>query len=384
MFTVIICQGFSQLHMDYTTLKKVAYFVFVTLICLGVLELGIRLVRPQWGLINPSSVASRSIQYTENRATGYRAWPNQDVHVLDFGVDYRINNFGFRGQDVSIAPSETRLIVVGGSQVFDIYATEGADWPHQIAVPNLEVINAGLPGYNSFNSLALIQSHLWQFAPDYILIDHCWNDLKYMNVLSPEFTYTEMRLREPSLYVDPSLAAQYSRSHYYNAFDELLSNSLLYLRMRELSLDMWQGAPLTMEGTVASAGETETRPVTETGIQQYRLNLTMMLELSRQIGAEPIFLLQPRLVAENQSAANTKIDFHVVEMDFEMLLNAFNTCDSVMQDLASENNVQVIDASEMNGNDDYFRDHVHTTIAGSERLAQIISVTMADMSNTSD
>jgi hypothetical protein len=69
-------------------------------------------------------------------------------------VKWYINEKGYRGSDFSVIKPEgtIRIIVYGGSFVFDIRTKKGMDWPHlleeilQNEGYSVEVINAGIPG----------------------------------------------------------------------------------------------------------------------------------------------------------------------------------------------------------------------------------------------
>ena len=107
-------------------------------------------------------------------------------------LTYRINEFGYRGPSFSVSKPEgtRRIIVLGGSAVFDPNAD---GWPHltqdflkTTGHENVEVINAGVPGHASFDSLGRLYSQIWTFEPDYVLVYHGWNDIKYFKTLARE------------------------------------------------------------------------------------------------------------------------------------------------------------------------------------------------------
>jgi hypothetical protein len=92
--------------------------------------------------------------YSEGRlllqdSLGFRGRPNFRYQK------WRMNNFGFRGPDItpSPAPGVTRIAVLGASETFGLYETEGSEYPARmqtlldsIAPGRYEVINVGLPG----------------------------------------------------------------------------------------------------------------------------------------------------------------------------------------------------------------------------------------------
>jgi lysophospholipase L1-like esterase len=109
------------------------------------------------------------------RDQGYYQWVN-------------VNASGFRGHPVEVAKADgvLRVMVVGGSTVFDS-TVDGDDqaWPARLEhhlgclLPNrkVEVINAGVPGYVMLDNLIRLQSELYEFKPDILVLYQAHNDL---------------------------------------------------------------------------------------------------------------------------------------------------------------------------------------------------------------
>lgn len=99
-----------------------------------------------------------------------------------------VNASGFRGRDVEIAKPDgvLRIMVVGGSTVFDS-TVDGDDkaWPARLEhhlgcllpTRKVEVINAGVPGYVMLDNLIRLQSELYEFKPDILVLYQAHNDL---------------------------------------------------------------------------------------------------------------------------------------------------------------------------------------------------------------
>ena len=99
-----------------------------------------------------------------------------------------VNRQGFRGSDVAMdkPPGTTRIIAVGGSTTFDTFVSrDEAAWPartqfwlKQLAPQRpVEVINAGVPGYRVIDDLVRLQTELYQYQPDVIILYQAHNDL---------------------------------------------------------------------------------------------------------------------------------------------------------------------------------------------------------------
>ncbi len=99
------------------------------------------------------------------------------------------NSFGFRGAETTIKKPEGvyRIVTIGGSTTY----TQGVkDWKKDFArqlerelrtaynTEDIEVINAGLPGYSTWESLINLQINVLQLEPDLIIIYHAINDVQ--------------------------------------------------------------------------------------------------------------------------------------------------------------------------------------------------------------
>jgi hypothetical protein len=109
--------------------------------------------------ITPAILLTRSLEY-ENSLFARYVFPLKEQRIAAPG--YFINQKGHRGKDFSRKKGDgiVRLIVYGGSATFDQNVPEGKDWPHGMEVlfhekglTHVEVINAGIPGNATFDSL---------------------------------------------------------------------------------------------------------------------------------------------------------------------------------------------------------------------------------------
>ena len=112
--------------------------------------------------------------------------PNQKSDSIN------INNLGFRGGEFSIDKPTLvyRIFMLGGSTMFGHGATSD-----ETTIPgyvqnyfqenynelNIEVINGGIQGANSFDELNLIETKLLNYSPNLIVVYDGWNDLREQN-----------------------------------------------------------------------------------------------------------------------------------------------------------------------------------------------------------
>ncbi len=120
------------------------------------------------------------------------------MHGLERGLDYygwvHIGRQGFRGaRDVTQSPADSvfRIIAVGGSTTFDGNTSgDSSAWPARLeqildsvgAPMRFEVLNAGVPGFQVLDDLVRLQTELYAYEPDLIILFQGHNDL--FNTLS--------------------------------------------------------------------------------------------------------------------------------------------------------------------------------------------------------
>jgi hypothetical protein len=331
--------------------------------------------------VNPDTLRARSLEY-EATLFSRNAFPQepQRKRATPSG-DVVISPRGYRGHLFAVPkPAGTvRVVMLGGSSLFDMYAKEGQDWPHLIestlqgrGYSNVEVINGGTPGHATFDLLGRFYSEIWMFEPDYLLVYESWNDIKYFYNLDPE--HSLLRLQRPAainghgygyLVANPFM--------YYTGWtDRFLSHSQLYVRLRDRYLQ-WQIGTPRVEGIVTSSNLHNA--YSDYGPRQFALNLHLLVVAARHIGAKPVLLTQARLVTPtNTPAEREQIAYEFVNLSHEALLRAFADCDRAAYSVSRADNVPVLDLAQMfSGQAALFEDHVHTTAAGSEALARATS-----------
>ena len=153
----------------------VAVNIFLCLLFFSVAELLYRIrydgLRPAF--INIFSAAPYSNLGTHNwvisdPVLGYRLNPTREG----------INNLGIRGREVILPKPATlfRLIFLGDSVPwanpgFVSYTSEAL-----VKEGNIEVINAAIPGYGTYQELMFLKTYLLQASPDLVVLCYCLND----------------------------------------------------------------------------------------------------------------------------------------------------------------------------------------------------------------
>lgn len=351
-------------------LLGVITFVAITLVC-G--EIFVRLFFPYY---TPDTVKKHSLPYVQAAYASSVFAPMNDriemTLVKAMGAKtYFINEQGSRGASFKLPkpPRVRRIVVLGGSTVFDLNADEGFDWPHLVEKflkkkghHEVEVINAGIPGHTSGDSLGRLYTEIWQWEPDYLMIYETWNDIKYFNSLS--YDTPLIRLVKPSNPdADPFKT-------YQGTMDYLLSYSQLYVKIRTRYF-AWKH-PVGSEGRFK---EERRDDVGNLGLAQFRLNLETFVDVSRNIHAIPILITQATLVSSmNTEEDRKRIVYGYVGLSHEGILQAYEKCRQVVLGVAREKKAAVLDLlPQLQGKSELFQDHDHTTPRGSEEVARRVA-----------
>jgi lysophospholipase L1-like esterase len=107
-------------------------------------------------------------------------------HTVVKSVEARVNGQGFRGPELPLAkePGTFRIACLGDSQTFGHGVGEGESWPANLEAcleehlpgRKIEVLNAGVGGYETEEELALFEKRVRRYRPDLVLLGFFLND----------------------------------------------------------------------------------------------------------------------------------------------------------------------------------------------------------------
>jgi lysophospholipase L1-like esterase len=318
----------------------------------------------------PDTVRAHSVRYLPSVYARHRLAPRQDFDAglawgapppgSPAGPHIVINDRGFRGGPIAVPkPAGTiRVIVLGGSVVFDIHANHG----------EVEVINAGVPGHASADSLGRLATQIWMLQPDEVLLVHGWNDLKLLGRVDPDHPLLE-RIAPYDPRADP---LQNDRGF----LDRLLSHSQVYVKLRT----RWFLARTNpgIEGALDGGGKGIERDWAW-GERQFRLDLALLAEACRAIGARPVFVTEASLATPDATEeARRRIEYDYVGFDHPTLVRAYALFNDAVREVGRSRGVPVLDLDRaLSGRPELFADHVHTTAAGSRAYADAAAAFVA-------
>lgn len=365
--------------------KLATITIFLTLVVsFSIAEIIVRAVFPF--SYSPDALLNHSIRYIPAVYAQHLLAPVDKLIQLgvteDTGENRRIfiSGNGYRGPSFTVRkrPEITRIIVLGGSAVFDqnVFDETPGDantWPNLVGrlleekgYDGVEVINAGVPGHSSADSLGRLYGQLWMYEPDFVLVYHAWNDIKFWrrHEISPERPLiSQIEPYDPSQ--DPFIT-------YRGVWDRVLSHSQFYLKSRNRYYRWRTG--LGAEGATSP----DTDRSSEYGIygpQQFRLNMQLIVSACQTLGVTPILITQATLAVSDSSADDrARISYEFQHLDHGAIVSAFDQTYRIINEIGAHSGALVIDvAHRMNGRSELFADHVHTTQAGSKELARIVA-----------
>ncbi len=130
-----------------------------------------------------------SRKLTPHRHLGYVTTPNYR------SGRNRHNALGFRGDEIMVPKPEGvyRIVCLGGSTTYSSSVEDPAEaYPALLQIllkaagwPKVEVINAGVPGYSSLESLINLELRVLDLEPDLLIVQHAINDVHARLVWPP-------------------------------------------------------------------------------------------------------------------------------------------------------------------------------------------------------
>jgi lysophospholipase L1-like esterase len=333
-----------------------------------------------FGYVTPEIIRGRSLRY-EPSLFARNVFPQQAQtayggRTINDGLIFPINSRGYRGPEFAAPKPDgaIRVIIYGGSQVFDINAGGDNDWPRQVekllraqGFPQIEVINAGAPGHASWDSVGKLFAEGHTLTPDVVILCNAWNDLKYFGSNQP-------LLRKYKPYIE----TQDPRLHYQNTLDRFLcehSQLFVRLRMKYYSWRLRAGEQGQIPTTADPGGSAYM------AIAQYRLNVQTFADIANRTGAVPVVMTQPRLASlKNTEEEKKRLHYYYVNLSHEGLVNAFEQTDTIIRQAFASKEAVVFDAApKFTGRGDLFTDEVHFNAAGSQAMAEYVAAELGKL-----
>jgi lysophospholipase L1-like esterase len=287
---------------------------------------------------------------------GYDLRP--DFHLVSGVFRISTNSLGLRGPEVATAKPKgvVRIAILGGSSAFGYLVSDGAEAARLLEERlraeghNVQVLNAGVPGYNLNQTIPRFNEVVAPLEPDIVVTYLGWNDLAYAASSTP--TARRFRVRPVA-----------------SAWKRALAQSVLFAfvlyRLLGQSLDF---APPEMSA----------RRPTEAGAEQFKENLARLALDVRRSGAALV-------VCAQASASHAEVSDELNER-LRPPPESFGDAQpgkwlrDTLESFARRQGAAFVDAySAMPPTGAMLAEYIHRTAEGERRLADLLAARLAPM-----
>lgn len=325
-------------------LKNTLLVVFSTIFALLVAEIGLRIFSPIELRLKGDRIV---LPYYKTYEVSF-----ENPRLLEPYVTNSRNSLGFRGPDPHADMSDVLSIVaVGGSTTECFALSNDRDWPSvlgRLLKENFRdawVNNAGLNGHTTRGHVMLLEQHLLALKPKVILFLVGLNDANYP-YNTKIFDDRILHKQEENPF---ARAWQNARRWLMQHSDLLALMSQIYRQQMakkwgfiasEYEVDFWKVAETATPPTPQDRAS-EYKKLEEADFHGFESRFRKLVELTRGIGAVPVFMTQPGL-AGNAVDPETGLDLSILVDSMSVRTELFN--EKLLQ-LGRELDVFVIDVT---------------------------------------
>jgi len=292
--------------------------------------------------------------------------PREGVDATAFGKQVSFNSLGYRSPERSRRKSagEMRIVFSGGSTTFDLLSVDDShSWPWRIETilrsrgQDVEVFNAGFPGWTSLENLISLTIRDLDLSPDVVVLYQGINDLQPASHQPFDRQYE----RGHAEMAERALGFQLQPLRWYD-------RSLLVEKSRELvigELDPWKRLK-------KSYGARERMlEIPTVALATFERNVRAYLSVAISAGAQVVLVTQPiRVRSGSEEADRAYLEGWIEGLEPTAVPAQLERLNDVMRSIAQEGPAFLIDAVEGVAWDDRdFADPMHFSARGSERMA---------------
>jgi lysophospholipase L1-like esterase len=343
--------------------------VFSILLTLFLLEIGSRL----WlnYLATPdqydryvlfTSIDPKEFAFTPHPYLSYYPTPNYQKGLTSH------NSLGYRNAEFPLEkPNEVyRIVALGGSSTYDVSIKDNADTftaqlerllKEDYGYEHVQVINAGVPGYNSWEMLANLEFRVLDLDPDLVIIYEGVNDV-------------HARMVEPSAYRGDDFGRRqaWQIPHValweHSALLRILSRAMNVTR--QVSIDDFVSSPTYLswpfEYRLDEDGLDPSKILEENPPIYFQRNLENMIAVASEHGVEVLFSTWAYSPYLNDYASK------------EYYQQGFRENNEVVKDVANEHHIPLFDfAAVMPQDAKYWADGRHVNEAGALEKARLFA-----------
>ncbi|MGB5339435.1 MAG: SGNH/GDSL hydrolase family protein [Gammaproteobacteria bacterium] len=280
----------------------------------------------------------------------------------------RHNSLGYRDREIDVTKDHNtlRIIAIGGSTTYTIKVEDNNQTfsaqlekilRNKYDYENVEVINAGVGGYNSWESLTNLQYRVLDLEPNLIIIYHGVNDVHTR--LVPHAAYRSDNSGRRKQWDDPPIAFWE-----HSALLRIISRKLHLTRQVTLGTfvdaDTYHGSGNRRRYQVTA--KSQMKMLKDNSPVFFERNLENMISISRQHGAEALLVTFAHSPETDDGEHNNVYE------------QGYKENNSVVREVAKEFTSPMFDlARDMPQDRKYWADSVHVNEAGALLKAELIA-----------
>ncbi|MEO8586900.1 MAG: SGNH/GDSL hydrolase family protein [Acidobacteriota bacterium] len=285
------------------------------------------------------------------------------------GISVRMNARGYRGSDVPMPKpaGRYRIVCTGGSTTFDVRAADDAHtWPAlfgaRLAAKDVDVVNAGISGWTTVESLISLALRDLDLAPDLVVVYAGINDAQPagFSPFARDYARGHAEILASTVGVDPPPFSLFSRSLLVQALGDALRGRRRGDAVHEVA---WKG-------TAARSSD-----VPDEAVAVFERNLRSTIAVARSGGARTLLVAQSVRLRRGREAADREYyESWTPGLTFAGAEQALRRFNAVSRGLADGHDVFFLDPF-ASGTfvDADFADPVHFAAAGADRFAGVLA-----------
>jgi hypothetical protein len=370
IFLAVVC---LLLLVSDTWLKNLLALLISLLLCLGILEIFLRIYDPfQFRVSAREIILPRNMRYVLK---------NDKISKCDPVIIHTKNTLGFRGPEYPIVPkSWYKIIFVGGSTTECFHISDGKDWPSAVGAmlrkrfPHIWYNNAGFDGHSTFGHLVLLHDILAPLHPQMIVFLIGWNDIGINT--GNYYDVNALIDKKPTW---RTVLVKHLKT--FNAIDNLRRFGMTLSRAGARHEEIhFENGPFvdTDSSTVRMSLEQHASEC----IPGFARRIEMLCSLCVNSGIEPVFITQPSFIGEGidsltgadrgrlqleKQRGNGKMYWEILELYNRAMVDKARACGAFSIDLAHL----------LPKKSEYFYDIGHFSNRGSQQVAEIVGAELS-------
>jgi len=383
-------------------LKEIKLFSFgsvlVAIVLFGSLELTTRLI--SWFTGKGFCISLHEYEPYDRHITHLYKWHPFTGLTFQPGISFKAghpnqanqvpiitDHYGFLsdGQTLTYEKSanEIRIATIGASTTANINLAYSQNWPGylgnlvQKALPNkkIRIINAGVPGFDTAQSIGNLALRVMPLKPDIVIIYHSYNDLKAINqgaVFRPD--YSHIHQRPFGSYTKP------------NIFFRCLNYSMFFVRSHNKYRAYKRDKSIVKKMNNLKSGETRLSFIPKKAEDTFEQHIRSLISIAESGGAQVILssfatlhntkssfkeIRQSRRSSELKKTELFLIGYFIPGLTVDATFKGIMRYNVILRQVAHERHTGWVDnASLIPHEDKYFVDRVHFSHDGAALMAR--------------